>query len=176
MARVSYVERENASPEVHAIYEEKLKGKPGSVQKAMAHRPHALQSFLDFYGSVGRSLERRLYEMVYLRVSMLNQCFYCTQHHLASSKRAGLQPADWKMLQDPRTGVFSGQEKAALDFAEKLTLSPAAVTDGDVIRLKEYFTDEQVVDLDLLIGLANLTNRFTGALALDLEFPEQKFS
>ena len=174
MARVSYVERENASPEVHAIYEEKLKGKPGSVQKAMAHRPQALQTFLDFYGSVGKSLDRRIYEMVYLRVSILNQCFYCTQHHLASSKRAGLDPADWKMLRDPQPGAFSDQEKAALDFAEKLTVTPAAITDGDITRLKIYFTDEQVVDLDLLIGLANLTNRFTGALALDLEFPEQK--
>ena len=174
MARVSYIERENASPEVHAIYEEKLKGKPGSVQKAMAHRPKALQSFLDFYGSVGKSLDRRIYEMVYLRVSMLNQCFYCTQHHLASSKRAGLEPADWKKLLDPRSGVFSGPEQAALDFAEKLTVTPAAISGQDVARLKQFFTDEQVVDLDLLIGLANLTNRFTGALALDLEFPEQK--
>ena len=30
------------------------------------------------------------------------------------------------------------------------------------------------MDLDLLIGLANLTNRFTDPLGADLEFPEEK--
>ena len=76
MARVSYVELEGASPEVREIYEKTLKGKPDSVSKLLAHRPEMLKQFLAFYGSVGRSLERRLYEMVYIRVSMINGCHY----------------------------------------------------------------------------------------------------
>ena len=76
MARVGYVEPENASPEVREIYEKTLKGKPGSIQKALAHRPELLKNFLGFYGSVGRSLERRLFELLYLRVSLINQCDY----------------------------------------------------------------------------------------------------
>ena len=35
-----------------------------------------LKNFLAFYASVGRSLDRRLYEMVYIRVSMINECHY----------------------------------------------------------------------------------------------------
>jgi alkylhydroperoxidase family enzyme len=46
------------------------------VQKALAHRPELLKNFLSFYGSVGRSLERKLYELIYIRVSMLNRCHY----------------------------------------------------------------------------------------------------
>lgn len=76
MARISLVEPLNASPEVKEIYEQTLKGKPGNIQKALAHRPQVLKTFLPFYASVGRSLERRLYEMVYIRVSMLNRCHY----------------------------------------------------------------------------------------------------
>ncbi len=76
MARVSYIEPENAPPEVREIYEKALRGKPNSVQKILAHRPEMLKNFIAFYGSVGRSLERRLYEMVYIRVSMINQCHY----------------------------------------------------------------------------------------------------
>jgi alkylhydroperoxidase family enzyme len=76
MARIALVEAANASGEVKEIYEKKLGGKPGNVQKALAHRPEVLKNFLSFYASVGRSLERRLYEMVYIRVSMLNQCHY----------------------------------------------------------------------------------------------------
>ncbi len=76
MARISYIEPENASPEVKEIYEQKLRGKPGNVQRAMAHRPEALNSFLSFYASVGRSLDRKLYELIYIRVSIINGCHY----------------------------------------------------------------------------------------------------
>jgi alkylhydroperoxidase family enzyme len=76
MPRVAYVELETASPEVREIYETALRGKPGSVQKILAHRPELLKNFLAFYASVGRSLDRRLYELVYIRVSMINQCHY----------------------------------------------------------------------------------------------------
>jgi alkylhydroperoxidase family enzyme len=76
MARIALVEPENAAPEVKEIYDKVLKGKPGNVQKALAHRPDVLKNFLPFYASVGRSLDRKLYEMIYLRVSFLNQCHY----------------------------------------------------------------------------------------------------
>ena len=71
MVRISYIEPENASPEVKEIYEQKLRGKPGNVQKAMAHRPEALRNFLSFYASVGRPLDRKLYELIYIRVSII---------------------------------------------------------------------------------------------------------
>lgn len=64
------------TPEVKQIYETVLRGKPGNVQKALAHRPEIPKNFLSFYSSVGRSLDRKLYEMIYLRVSLLNQCHY----------------------------------------------------------------------------------------------------
>ncbi len=97
------------------------------------------------------------------------------QHHLASSKRAGLTEDDWKALQDPTTSNFTDREKAALVYAEKLTSTPWEVDDADVQALKneDWFNDTQVVDLHLLVGLANLTNRFTDALGLELEIPRQ---
>src|SRR5271165_5495868 len=98
MARVSLIEPEQASAEVKEIYEQKLRGKPGNAQKALAHRPEMLENFLGFYASVGRSLDRRLYELIYIRVSLINECHYCLQHHLASSKRAALTPEDWEAL------------------------------------------------------------------------------
>ena len=174
MARVSYVEPDQAASEVREIYEKTLKGKPGSVQKLIAHRPEVLKTFLPFYASVGRALDRRLYEMVYIRVSMLNGCRYCMQHHLAASKRVGLTRDDWQNLKGGQHGNFSEKEEAALDFAEKLTRDPHSIADGDIQSLKLHFSDAEIVDLDLLIGLANLTNRFTDPLGADLEFPEEK--
>jgi uncharacterized peroxidase-related enzyme len=174
MARIALIEPEQAPPEVKEIYDQKLKGKPGNVQKALAHRPDMLKNFLGFYASVGRSLDRKLYELIYIRVSMINGCRYCLQHHLASSKRVGLTPDDWNALQQGNFSRYSEKERTALTYVEKLTRSPHDITDGDFNQLKKHFNDPEIVDVHLLTGLANLTNRVTDPLGLELEMPEEK--
>lgn len=96
------------------------------------------------------------------------------QHHLASSKRAGLTEEDWKGLKNPTAAEFGAQNTAALAFAEKLTRTPWEIKEEDIAALKQYFSDEQIVDLDLLVALANFTNRFTDPLGLELEFAAEK--
>ena len=174
MARISLIEPAQASAEVKELYDGKLKGKPGSIQKALAHRPAMLSNFLGFYASVGRSLDRKLNEAVYLRVSLINGCHYCTQHHIQGAKRAGLTPEQMKALKEGNYSGFGAAEQAALRYAEKLTRTPDGASDGDFAELKKHLSDEQIVDLHMLIGLANLTNRVTGPLALGVEFPEEK--
>jgi len=174
MARISLVASEDASPEVREIYETTLRGKPGNVQKALAHRPEMLRNFLSFYASVGRSLDRKLYELIYLRVSFINGCRYCTQHHVASSKRAGLTGEDWAALQAGNYSRYSGKERAALIYVEKLTRAAREINEADFDELKKQFSDPEIVDLHMLAGLANLTNRLIDPLGLELEFPEEK--
>ena len=174
MARISLIEAAQASPEVKEIYDGKLKGKPGSIQKALAHRPAMLGNFLGFYASVGRALDRRLYEAVYLRISLINGCYYCTQHHIQGAKRAGLTPEQMKALKEGNYSGFSAPEQAAFRYAEKLTRTPDGASDADFVDLKKHFSDEQILDLHMLIGLVNLTNRVTGPLSLEVEFPEEK--
>ena len=96
------------------------------------------------------------------------------QHHIASSKRVGLQPLDWQRLKAGDYNSFSAKEQAALRFAEKLTRESRNITDADIAALKAHFIEEQIVDLDVLVGLVNLTNRLTDPLGADLEFPEEK--
>jgi uncharacterized peroxidase-related enzyme len=174
MARIALIEPDQAPPEAKEIYDQKLKGKPGNAQKAIAHRPDMLKNFLGFYASVGRSLERKLYELMYMRVSMINQCHYCLQHHLASSKRAGITVDDWKALQAADFSRFAPKEQAAIAYAEKLTRDPHSVNDSDFVILRQHFNDAEIVDIHLLTGLANLTNRVTDPLGLEVEFPEER--
>ena len=174
MSRISLIEPAQASPEVKEIYDGKLKGKPDNIQKALAHRPAMLGNFLGFYASVGRSLDRKLYEAVYLRVSLINGCHYCTQHHMQGAKRAGLTPEQMKTRTEGHYSGFGEPEQAALRYAEKLTRTPDVAGDVDFAELKTHLSDEQILDLHMLIGLANLTNRVTGPLALEVEFPEEK--
>jgi uncharacterized peroxidase-related enzyme len=174
MARIALITTEIASPEVLEIYEKALRGKPGNAQKALAHRPEMLKNFLPFYASVGRSLDRKLYELIYIRVSLINGCHYCTQHHVASSKRVGLTADDWSALKAGDYSRYTEKERAALTYVEKLTRTPHDVNDADFVPLKKDFSDPEIVDLHLLTGLVNLTNRFTDPLGLEVEFPEEK--
>jgi uncharacterized peroxidase-related enzyme len=174
MARIHLIEPASATPDVREIYDTTLRGKPGNVQKALAHRPEMLKAFLTFYGSVGRSLDRKLYEMVYLRISFINGCRYCSQHHVASSKRAGLTPEDWAALNAGNYSRNTEKERSALNYIEKLTRAPHDITQTDFDELKKHFSDAEIVDLHMLAGLANLTNRVTDPLGLELEFPEEK--
>jgi len=174
MARIALISPESANAEVKEIYEKTLRGKPGNAQKALAHRPEMLKNFLSFYASVGRSLDRKLYELIYLRVSLINGCHYCAQHHVASSKRVGLTANDWAALKAGDYSRFSDKERIALSYVEKLSRSPHEVGDSDFVSLRKEFSDAEIVDMHLLTGLANLTNRFTDPLGLELEFPEEK--
>src|SRR3979490_1805823 len=110
MARIKLIEPEGASPEVKEIYDSKFKGKPGSIQKALAHRPAMLATFLSFYANVGRSIERKLYEAVYLRTSLINGCRYCTQHHIVGAKRAGITLEQMTALKAGDYSVFASSE------------------------------------------------------------------
>jgi uncharacterized peroxidase-related enzyme len=174
MARIPLVEPEGAPPEIKETYEKVLRGKPGNAQKVLAHRPELLKNFLGFYASVGRSLDRKLYELIYILVSLINGCHYCTQHHLASSKRVGLTADDWSALKAGDYSRYGEKERAALTYIDKLTRNPGGITDADFAPLTKSFSPPEIVDIHLLAGLANLTNRFTDPLGLEVEFPEER--
>jgi len=96
------------------------------------------------------------------------------QHHIASSKRVGLTAEDWKALKAGDYSRFTPREQTALNFADKLTRDLKNINDADIEALKQHFSNEQILDLDVLVGLVNLTNRLTDPLGADLEFPAEK--
>jgi alkylhydroperoxidase family enzyme len=61
-----------------------------------------------------------------------------------------------------------------LNFADKLTRDLTQISDADIQALKQHFKDDQILDLDILVGLINLTNRLTDPLGADLETPPEK--
>src|SRR6187551_2540381 len=70
-------------------------------------------------------LDKQLLELVKLRASQINGCAFCVQHHVLLSERLGV-PADklhlvavWR-----EAPIFSARERAALAWAEALTLLP----------------------------------------------------
>jgi alkylhydroperoxidase family enzyme len=85
-----------------------------------------------------------------------------------------LTAEDWKALSQGNYSGFGEKEQASLQYAEKLTRASKNVTDADIAALKKHFSDEQIVDIDVLVALVNLTNRVTDPLGLQFEFPQEK--
>jgi alkylhydroperoxidase family enzyme len=76
----------------------------------------------------------------------------------------------WRVFQFDR---LPGAEAKIIAAAERPTHASREITDADFEKLKKHFSDAEIVDLHLLVGLANLTNRFTDPLGLEVEFPEE---
>ena len=160
MAEVNWSE---APPEAREIYERMVRGQPGCVPMLLSRPPDVMRSFLAFYGTVGRTLSRRVYELVYLRISIMNQCESCVKVHAASARHAGVTRDEIDQVQRGDYASVGAAEQAALTFADKSIGSSLSSSDLDALR--PHFSAEQVVDLDVLAGLANLTSRLQDPLS-----------
>ncbi len=56
--------------------------------------------------------------------------------------------------------MFSEEERAVIRFTEQLTGWPGSIQPHDIDGLGKHFNAEQIAELVLTIGTANLTNRF----------------
>src|SRR5580704_17631093 len=91
--------------------------------RTMANRPEVLKNFVPLYGSIvgPGSVDRRTKELVYLACSYANECAYCTAHHMASGKKAGITAEEMQAIQTEQDHGFSQPERAAIQYARELT-------------------------------------------------------
>ncbi len=72
-------------------------------------------------------------------------------------------------MHDYSKAPISDADKAMLAFADKLTAQPSAMTEDDVTTLRAHgFADRAVLDIVLVAGMFNLTNRIVLGLGRDL--------
>ena len=107
------------------------------------------------------SLPKELIDLVYLRVSQINGCAFCIDMHFKDATVAGETPQRLYLLDAWReTRFYSPRERAALEWAESLTLISENHAPDDVYaRVREQFTEEELVNLSLAIVATNGWNR-----------------
>ena len=140
---------------------------PSGFFRVMAHRPEALRNFVPFYGAVTGpgALDRRSKELAYLAASIFNHCAYCTASHTSGARKAGITDAEIGALATQQDSGFSPAEQALIRYARELTRL-ARVEDSTRAALDSHFTEEQVVELTLVVAMANFTNRFNNGLGI----------
>ena len=111
-------------------------------------------------------LDKRLTELVKLRVSQINRCAFCVGFHLGIARRVGVDAAKLDLVAAWRdAGVFTEREKAALAWAERLMLmADAPVTGDDQARLLAEFSEAEALNLTVAIANINAWNRIAGGL------------
>src|SRR6202047_3550670 len=96
MSLFGLIEYDDASAEVRAIYDDIMATRKtnwiNNFWKALAHDPEALQrTWRDIKQIMAPgALDAVTKEMIYLAVSVSNQCGYCIASHTASARKQGM--------------------------------------------------------------------------------------
>ena len=103
--------------------------------------------------------------LVTVRVSQLNWCAFCVDINSANLIKRGVPEekvaalAVWQ-----KSPLFSDLERAALAYAEAMTIPGTQPAHMPVGALREFFDDDGIVELTALIAFQNMSSKFNAAL------------
>ncbi|MCW2389636.1 AhpD family alkylhydroperoxidase [Sphingobium sp. B11D3B] len=103
-----------------------------------------------------------LMEMTYLRVSQINGCAYCIDLHSRDLMKNGIPPEKLALVPVWREAgaLFDERERAALRWAEAVTqVAETHIPDEEFAAVRVIFSEKEVVDLTIAMGLMNAYNR-----------------
>jgi len=97
-------------------------------------------------------------------------CQYCEAHSLIAAEIHGIDQdkldAIWVYQTSP---LYTEAERAALDFALAAGAVPNAVDDELMSRMKQHWTEKQIVQILGAVCLYGFLNRWNDSMATDLE-------
>ena len=134
--------------------------------RALALRPTFQDAVDQLERAVWKSqLDRRLHELVRMRVAKLNRCAVCMgwRNPTWCDDEALLEGVE----QWDSTPGYTDAERVALEYAERFCLDSAGITDSLLERLGRHFDAGEIVDLTLVIGKYLALGRFMQVLGLD---------
>ena len=180
MARIQGVPQDQASPIVKLVYRfmrtgtKKMTGRDAAHGSGIepveiwAHQPKMMSGMGKFQGAVrkGKAVDDRLKYLVELKGAQMIGCEYCVDLGSQICRSSGF--SDDELLALPRyrqSDLFTEREKVALDYTVAVMRTPVEVTDDLFARMKEHFSDEQLVEITALLTVVNL-DRFNAAFGI----------
>ena len=179
MSWIEVVEAGEADGKLAEMYDALIKqrGKVSNILEVHSLNPDAMKNHLDLYMTLmfGKSgLSRLEREAIAVVVSASNDCEYCVSHHAEALSHfidddetlTMLTSADGLETLEPRLSNI-------VRHAEKLTDAPSAMTESDLGELRaEGLSDQDILDLTLIVGYFNFVNRI--ALGLGVTYSEDE--
>jgi AhpD family alkylhydroperoxidase len=125
--------------------------------------PAGMKALGGVYGYLTQSgLPAQLIDLVYLRTSQLNSCAYCIDMHSRDLLKGGLSVDKLVLVAGWREAgaLFTDQEQAALRWTETVTqVAQTYIPDEEFDSVRQHFSEKEVADLTIAIGLMNAYNR-----------------
>jgi alkylhydroperoxidase family enzyme len=132
------------------------------------HKP-VLKAVMSFEGKVDRwsRLDGNLKSYAQIVSAGVIGCSWCMDYGYFKAHNDGLDLA--KVREVPRwreSDVFDPLERAVLEYAEAMTVTPPTVTDEMVAHLVDELGAPAVVELTQMVALENMRSRFNSAAGL----------
>lgn len=174
MARVRSIPSSELPADLAAIYDRFAASYgPFANQAAVfAHVPAALRHLMAMLMELreANTLPKRYLELAIVVVSRLNECDYCVAHHKPFLAVEGITP-------DGIDAVMEWQNHPELTELDKLVIeytiatweNPHRLRDRIFTRLREHFSEAQIVELTLRLTLCGFFNKFNDALGIEEE-------
>ncbi|MCS3533136.1 carboxymuconolactone decarboxylase family protein [Chryseobacterium sp. JUb7] len=104
-------------------------------------------------------IDSHLMELINFRISQINHCAYCLDMHSKELRAAGETEQRLYGLSAWReTPYYNERERAALEYAE--AVNSLYVSDEVYAQAKTQFSEEEIIDLTLVVNTINMWNRF----------------
>jgi alkylhydroperoxidase family enzyme len=112
------------------------------------------------------ALPARVREAARMRIAQINDCAVCRGWRIPELAEQGVDEELYAHVADPDAGEYSAQERLAIEFAERYALDHRSLDDAFFARLREHFTDAEILDLSICVGNWLAFGRLT--MVLDL--------
>lgn len=165
MAQVRLVNYTDAVPEVRAVFDDIMKTRNtdyvNNIWRALAVHPPLLKRFWEQMKSVmvkPSRLDPLTKELIYLAVSITNNCDYCVNSHTFAARKHGLDDA------------------TLAEFNELVALANAGnrLTSGLQVEVDERFKPNQPAEPWSVAGLAKKTGQRPAKKALTRKAPRKR--
>ena len=124
--------------------------------------PQLYEALLALNTAIANSgADARLIHLIKVRVSQINGCAFCVGMHVKEAIDDGIEQNLINLLPVWReTSAFDARDRAALSWAEALTLlAGTGVSDDDYALAHAELSEQELAALTVAIGAMNLWNR-----------------
>jgi len=139
--------------------------------------PKAAKALAQFSHAAAPSLDKRLRELVNLRISQINGCAFCIDMHWADLLKQDVNPRHVNAVAGWREAgrFFSERERAALNWAEAVNAVPhRAPSDEDFALIRQHMSDAEIAELTFAVGAIRSWNMLNASF--HMQVPETPYS
>jgi|SRR5271155_3455699 len=119
------------------------------------------------YDSDKLELSPRVREAARMKIAHHNGCAVCLGHRIPEYGSAGVTEELYMYVDDPSNPEYSAKESLAIRYADLFAGNHKAIDDAFFAELHTEFTDSEIVELTLLLGIWMGLGRMVRTLDLD---------